>query len=198
MKNNEQDLAVAKIIQKTWQGLGFNVTINALSGTRSKTLEKIYDDNFNIAYESGDFDVIAIDTNMLTSDAFASLAMYSTEYSGGGVDMHSKDYDVQINRLGYKNSEYDDLIDRAFKAGSSDERVSLLHEAEQKLLDDMPVMPVFFLQDYYLINNSVLSGERTAKEGYRDMSRLNMKNYMAYKEIILAEEEEKAEETIVE
>ena len=198
VKNNEQDVAVAKLIQKAWQNLGFNVTINALSGTRSRTLDKIYDDNFNIAYDSGDFDVIALDMNMLTFDAFANLAMYSTDYSGGGVDMHSKDYDVRLNRLGYKSADYDDLIDRAFKAESAEERVSLLHEAEQKLLEDMPVMPVFFMQDYYLINEDVLSGEKTAIEGYRDFSRLKMKDYMAYKEIILEEEEKKAEETIVE
>lgn len=198
VKDTEQDVAVAKYVQGVWQGLGFNVKLDILTGTRNRQLEKIYDDNFNDKYAAGEFDVIAIDTNMLTRDAFANLAMYSTDYSGSGVDVRSsKDYEVYLNRLGYQSKEYDELIDKAFKAESSEERVQALHDAEAKLIADMPVMPLIFLQDYYLINDSVLSGEETRLQGFRDFSRLKMKNYMAYKEAILAAEEAEAEETIV-
>lgn len=197
VKDNEQDVAIAKYVQGVWQGLGFNVKLNILTGTRNRQLEKIYDDNFNDVYESGEFDVIAIDMNMLTTDAISALSVYSTDYSGSGVDVRSKNYDVILNRLGYQSKEYDELVDKAFKAGTSEERVQALHDAEAKLIADMPVMPVIFLQDYYLINDKVISGEKTMLQGFRDFSGLKMKNYMAYKEAILAAEEAEAEETLV-
>jgi ABC-type oligopeptide transport system substrate-binding subunit len=195
VKDNEQDLAVAEYVKGVWQGLGFNVMINALTGVKNRQLEKIYDDKFNEAYESGEFDVIAIDTNMITLDAFANLAMYSTEYSGGGIiDLRvSENYETEINRLGYKNADYDAIIDSAFNAEDSASRVSYLHDAEEKLLEDMPVCPMFFLQDYYLINSKVLSGEETRIEGYRDFSRMKMKNYVKYYNRIIAAQEAEAE-----
>ena len=86
----------------------------------------------------------------------------------------------------------------AAEAESDEERVSLLHQAEAKLLEDMPVMPVIFLQDYYLINDDVLSGEETNIIGFRDFRGLKMSNYMNIKEQILEEEEAAAEVTLVE
>ena len=56
----------------------------------------------------------------------------------------------------------------------------------------MPVMPVVFLQDYYLINDDVLSGEDTRLEGYRDFSRMKMKDYIKYYNAIIAAQEEEA------
>lgn len=195
VKDHEQDLAIADYVKSVWQGLGFNVTVNALTGVRNRQLEKIYDDKFNEAYEAGDFDVIAIDTNMITNDAFANLAMYSTEYSGGGiVDLRVADnYETKLNRLGYQNTDFDALIDGAFNAEDNSQRNDLLHDAEEKLLEDMPVMPVMFLQDYYLINSSVLSGEETGYEGYRNFSRMKMKNYVKYYNRIIAAQEAEAE-----
>lgn len=196
VKDHEQDVAIAEYVQKVWQGLGFNVMINALTGTRNRQLEKIYNDNFNDAYEAGNFDVIAIDMNMLTREAYGNLAIYATDFSGGGVDMRSKNYDVKINRLGYQSDEYDELIEKAFAEKDSAARAAILHDAESKLLDDMPVMPLIFLQDYYMINTKILSGESTEIEGYRNFNKLKMKNYMAYKKAILAAEEAAAEETM--
>ena len=193
VKDNEQDLAVANYVKGVWQGLGFNVTVVPLTGVKNRQLEKIYFDKFNDAYEAGDFDVIAIDTNMITLDAFANLAQYSTEYSGGGiVDLRVADnYETKVNRLGYKNADYDALIDSSFKAETEADRVGFLHDAEEKLLEDMPVIPVFFLQDYYLINSKVLSGENTVN-GQRDFSRVKMKNYVKYYNAIIAAQEAEA------
>ena len=193
VKDNEQDLAVANYVKGVWQGLGFNVTVVPLTGVKNRQLEKIYFDKFNDAYEAGDFDVIAIDTNMITLDAFANLAQYSTEYSGGGiVDLRVADnYETKVNRLGYENSDYDALIDSSFKAETEADRVGFLHDAEEKLLEEMPVIPVFFLQDYYLINSKVLSGENTVN-GQRDFSRVKMKNYVKYYNAIIAAQEAEA------
>ena len=193
VKDNEQDLAVAEYVKGVWQGLGFNVTINALTGVKNRQLEKIYFDKFNDAYEAGEFDVIAVDTNMITLDAFANLAQFSTEYSGGGiVDLRvAENYETKLNRLGYKNADYDALIDSSFNAETEADRVGYLHDAEEMLLDEMPAIPMFFLQDYYLINDSVLSGEETVN-GYRDFSRMKMKNYLKYYNAIIEAQEEEA------
>lgn len=205
VKNNEADIAVAKYVAGVWNELGFKVTLNILSGTRATSVEmvenevvktKIFDDNYNNAYKNGDFDVIAVDMNMLTANAFNVLSVFATDFSGGGVDMRSKNYDVQGHITGYASDAYDELIEKVFAAQDSAERTSLMHDAEKMLMEDMPVIPLCYLQDAYLINTKVLSGVKDTVLGTRDFTGMKMKNYMAYKEIILAEEEAEAAETV--
>jgi len=133
--------------------------------------------------------------NMLTTDAFGALSVFADDFSGGGVDLRSENYDVKGHITGYSNSEYNDLIERAYAATDSSERTALLHQAEQMLAEDMPVIPLIYLQDAYLINKKVLSGYKDGFNGTRDFTRMKMKNYMAYKEAILAAEQKEAEET---
>lgn len=199
VKDNEQDKAVAEAVARVWKDLGFNVKVKALKGSRiggsNDAISNLYEDKFNDAYSKGDFDVIAVDMNMLTTDAFGALSVFADDFSGGGVDLRSENYDVKGHITGYSNSEYNDLIERAYAATDSSERTALLHQAEQMLAEDMPVIPLIYLQDAYLINKKVLSGYKDGFNGTRDFTRMKMKNYMAYKEAILAAEQKEAEET---
>ena len=199
VKDNEQDKAVAEYVADEWKKLGFNVKVKALKGSRiggsNDAISNLYEDKFNDAYSKGDFDVIAVDMNMLTTDAFGALSVFADDFSGGGVDLRSENYDVKGHITGYSNSEYNDLIERAYAATDSSERTALLHQAEQMLAEDMPVIPLIYLQDAYLINKKVLSGYKDGFNGTRDFTRMKMKNYMAYKEAILAAEQKEAEET---
>ena len=82
---------------------------------------------------------------MLTTDAFGALSVFADDFSGGGVDLRSENYDVKGHITGYSNSEYNDLIERAYAATDSSERTTLLHQAEQMLAEDMPVIPLIYL-----------------------------------------------------
>lgn len=191
--DNEADAAVAEYVTGVWGDLGFKVKIEYLKtdikreGGESNT--KVVVDNFANALEAGDFDVIAVDMQMLNTDAFSALSVYATKFSGGGVDMDDPEYPFIGNLVGYENSEYSDLIEKIYEEHDSAVRAELLHEAEAMLMEDMPVMPLVFNQDAYLINSKVLSGEKDTYWGTRDFSRLKMKNYMKYKEVILEAEE---------
>ncbi len=48
------------------------------------------------------------------------------------------------NTLGYGSARYDALLATSRTAATADDRMRLLAEAEAQLLDDMPVIPVFF------------------------------------------------------
>ncbi len=44
----------------------------------------------------------------------------------------------------YSNPEFDDLVQQGNEAGSNEEAIELYQQAEDILLEDMPVMPMFF------------------------------------------------------
>ena len=191
-RNDEVDLAVAELAKKAWEELGFKVTIEK-TGTKevpssNANESAVYNDLYTEAYKTGDFDVIAVDMQALANDAYAMLAPFATKYSGGGVDMASDTYDVIGHATGYASEDYDKLIDEVYDAENAEARSQKLHDAEAKLLEDMPVIPVAFLKNAYISNSKVVSGFKTTFWGTTDFKKVKMKDYMKYKEIIEAEE----------
>jgi oligopeptide transport system substrate-binding protein len=49
-----------------------------------------------------------------------------------------------INDMGYNNPRYDDLLARASREADAAKRMALLEEAERVMLDDMPILPMYF------------------------------------------------------
>lgn len=194
VRNTEVDLAIAEYVAGVWKDLGFTVKVEGLSPEKEPSTEAnqsdTYKDLFLEAYTSGDFDVIALDYQMLAPDAFSALAQFAAKFSGNGVDMESADYDVIPNITGYNSEAYNDLIEEAYAAGSDSEaKTEKLHEAETLLLEDMPVMPLLYLKDAYIYNSKVLSGIKDTYWG-RNFKRLKMRDYMEYKESLEAAESE--------
>ncbi|KPU45942.1 oligopeptide-binding protein OppA precursor [Oxobacter pfennigii] len=59
------------------------------------------------------------------------------------------------NETFYSNKEYDALIMKARKEADLEKRMEYLHNAENMLMDDMPILPVFFYTNTMLINSKV-------------------------------------------
>jgi len=179
VRENEVDLAVANYAKEVWEKLGFKVTVKALGYKRSAAGD-VFDDLFQDAYEAGDFDVIGVETVFQSADAFGQLSQYAAAYSGNGVDMSSENYDLRTHISGYNNADYNAIIDSAYAAYDRTERTSLLHQAETKLMEDMPVCPLFFLQSASLAFDD-LSGITYDYYGMSVFNRTKLKDYMSYK-----------------
>jgi oligopeptide transport system substrate-binding protein len=77
------------------------------------------------------------------------------------------------NDTGWSNAEYDRLIAAAGATTVTAERFELFQKAEALLLDEMPVIPIYFYTSVYLLQPSV-------KEWY-----LNLLDQQAYKDVYL-------------
>ena len=60
------------------------------------------------------------------------------------------------------------------------QKAKLLHKAEELLMQDMPVIPVVFNQDYYLMNKKVISNVSLDYFGGKIFKDLKMKDYKKY------------------
>lgn len=191
VRDNEVDRAIADYVAGVWGDLGFSVTVEAVKAKANSTDSTIYVDNFQALYDSGEFDVIGIDMMMLSTDAFSALSQFAVSFSGNGVDMDSETYDLYGHISGYASDEYNELIESAYAEKDRAARATILHQAEAKLLEDMPVMPVVFLQDAYLYLGE-LSGIGTTYYGTRDFNDTQLKDYMTYKARTAATSEQNA------
>jgi oligopeptide transport system substrate-binding protein len=72
---------------------------------------------------------------------------YNDAYSFAQL-MHAKN---EQNDSGYASPEYDSLLDRTAMEGDPDERARLMEAAERRLLEDMPIIPVYFYVSKHLV-----------------------------------------------
>ena len=181
IRDNEIDKAVAEYVKGQWEQLGFKVEIVELSYEHYTNIEyDQYKDLLYTAYASRDFDVIAIDAQMLSSNAFNELASYAKPFSGGAMDLASGNFDQVPHLSGYENEEYDTLIEEAFAEEDKDRRSELLHKAEEILLADMPVAPLFVYQNAYVASKD-LGDIKTEYFGGVDFEKATLKNYERFK-----------------
>lgn len=181
IRPNELDRTVADYCVSVWKELGFDVSIRALrySYYKSEAEYELYRDTFTEAYRSGNFDVISIDWQALSTDAWTTLAPFATAFSGGAMDMDSDTYDAVPHLTGFSNAAYDALIEAAYATTDSAERLAKLHEAEAMLAEQMPVMPIVEYRKPYL-TSKILKKVGTTFWGYNDFSKALFKNYQDY------------------
>jgi len=185
LRDNEADEAVAKYIKDVWESLGFKVT---LSQKRYKEYmdEKEYDlvsDPYLEAYDAGDFQVILVDYQMLTTDAFPNLAMFAKAFASGkmNMDVADGDYELATHISGYYNEAYDAKIEEAFAATDRETRAELLHEAEALLMADMPIIPLVQLQNAVLVGKD-LKGLKDSFWGFDFFANATLNNREKYEE----------------
>lgn len=186
--NDPVNAAIAEYVASVWCELGFNAKATGTKAQANIEDSGIYNDNFQMLYsvdraESLSWDVLAIDYQMLSEEAFSALAPFATEFSGNGIKFatDSSDYTTVGHITGYVSDAYDALIEAAYAETDSAKRSAALHEAEALLSTDMPVMPIVYNQNAYIINTDVVSGFGTDYYGLSIMSRVKMENYMAWK-----------------
>lgn len=183
IRNTEADKAVAAYIKEVWDDLGFEVTIS-IKRFKEYMDPKEYDlveDTYLTAYDTGDFQAILVDYQMLTTDAFPNLAMFAKAFASGRMDMDVTDgnYELAPHISGYYNEAYDAKIEAAFAATDRQTRATLLHEAEALLMADMPIVPLVQLQSATLVGKD-LKGLKESFWGFDLFAGATLKNRQKY------------------
>ncbi|GMX63761.1 dipeptide ABC transporter substrate-binding protein DppE [Paenibacillus elgii] len=78
------------------------------------------------------------------------------------------------NRTGWSNAQYDKLIQDAYNEPDNAKRFKLLHEAEKILLDEAPIMPLYFYNSAYMQSDK-LEGVVRHAYGYIDFKWADLK-----------------------
>ncbi|MFF2457067.1 peptide ABC transporter substrate-binding protein [Peribacillus simplex] len=63
--------------------------------------------------------------------------------------------DGAYNDAGWSNKEYDSLLKKAKSTMEPKERMAALHKAEEVLIEEMPILPVYFYTKPYMVKSNV-------------------------------------------
>ena len=176
------EAGMAEYAKAQWEKLGFKVEVD----TRGRNM-------FQTKYNDGTYDVLYSDWMAYSVRPFNMVAPFSINYSGTALDTEHKNYDPKPNSTGYSNPDYDALIDEAasFDEGTR-ERNDKVNEAEKKLMEDMPLIPLVFYRDYYMMSKE-LSGIKNTYYGFKILTKMKLRNYRYYLPVEETEAETEAE-----
>ena len=196
VNDNPEEIFIADYVADVWGQLGFDVFVQAL--TYDKTIltdgddgrkvtsadgsatSYVFDDGIQTKYmyDNG-FDVIGIDYNMYSPDAFVALCGFHSTMNGNGVERIFdtngvlKELAIKKHCSGFSDAGYDALIEKAFAEKDLDKRAEYLHEAEKYLLGKMPIMPILYNVNYYMKEDIKALG--TTGYGYTDFQDARLK-----------------------
>ncbi len=145
----------------------------------------LYDDTSRT--DPQQYDMIAMDYQMLSTNAFAALSSFSSSFSGCGIDTQNRgteeepnfSYEINKSTSGWASTEaYEAKILAAYHEKDLSKRASILHEAEALLMAEMPIVPILANQNFAAINPS-LTGVTVNGYGHFIPTRAYVKNFKA-------------------
>jgi ABC-type transport system substrate-binding protein len=87
---------------------------------------------------------------MYSTNAFTALAGFTTTMNGNGIDNKTAEHVLHCS--GFSDAAYDAILERAYAEKDLEKRAAILHEAEKYLMEKLPVMPIVYNQNYYIID----------------------------------------------
>ena len=191
INDDEESIAIAELAKAAWQELGFKVTIKKVGSITSTIRDNASAEDITIrdsaiqtlvkeaSYGNCDFDVIAVDWQMYSNDAFVALAAFTSHMNGNGKNFATGEFNKNIS--GWTNADYDSYMNAAYLAKTDAERKAALAEAEKILLDSCPVIPVLYNESFAFISKDI---SKISIDAFGNFSFTNakQKNYRKYLE----------------
>jgi len=122
---------IAEAIQQMWKNnLGIDVELYNLSWPA-----------YIVARSSGDFDI--------------ARSSWIGDFDAPETFLSLFDSASELSNTGYADKSYDNLLQKASNAKSNKERIEFLKLAENKIAEDMPIIPIYYYARVYLISHLV-------------------------------------------
>ena len=167
VNDDEESLKIAELVSNAWIELGFDVEVKAVGAKTSVITDSASGEKMQIidseiqyllkeaSYGKRDFDVIALDWQMYSTDGFVGLASLTATMNGNGMvfDGANNASAPRANVAGWSNSSYDAYIRDAYNATDDATRAEKLRAAEALLIDEAPVIPIMFNQNFAFSGN---------------------------------------------
>ena len=181
--DNEESRVIAELAAAAWEELGFKVTVKYAEPVESVIQENEITDSGiqwlvkEAALGNYDFDVLAVDWQLYTTDSFVGLCAFSSVLGGGGYDAVNRA--ARTNISGWYSASYDSVMNSAYKS-TGDKRAEYLEKAEKLLCEALPVCPILFNETFAFESKDISRVDVDAFGNliFTDMKQRNYKKYL--------------------
>lgn len=191
INDDPESVEIANMVAGTWNMLGFDVTVEAVASTSVTVKDfatnsdmEVTDSELQViikeaAYGNADFDVIGMDWQMYSSDAFVALSAFSSNMNGCGAEFENATTTLRTNITGWSNDIYDSYIAAAFNATDKAVRTENLQKAEELLVESAVIVPVVYNQSFAYISEDISELEVDGLGNFV-LTKLELEDYQKY------------------
>ncbi len=126
-----------------------------IHGDVAKAIQDMWKNNLNIEVELRAEEWEAFQNNLNEKKYILSKYSFIADYADpiNFLDMWTSK--SERNAAGYNNGKYDELVASAKRELNSTKRIEYLHQAEAVLMEDMPVLPIYYYTNIMCIKETV-------------------------------------------
>ncbi|KAB2330603.1 peptide ABC transporter substrate-binding protein [Bacillus mesophilum] len=134
----------------------------------AETLQQMFKDNLGVEVQLAnmEWNVFAEEQSALKFQL--SRSSFLADYADPINFLENFQTGHSMNRTGWSNAEYDQLIQNAKNEADEAARYDMMYEAEKILMDEMPIIPIHFYNQVFMQNESV-SGIVRHPVGYMEL-----------------------------
>ena len=121
----------------------------------AQAIQEMWRKNLGLEVEIETMPFQSIQDKMMQKDYQMTLLRWSGDYNDPTSFLEIFETENYFNVVGFKNSEYDDMLSKAREETDDKKRMNLLSEAEELLFKDMPICPLFYVYNSYAIKPEV-------------------------------------------
>lgn len=157
----DPDLARSLLAEAGYKdGIGFpilEILFNTQEGHRKIALavQQMWQENLGISVQLVNQDWKVYLAREMTGDFQISRAGWIGDYEDPNTFLDTLRPNRGNNKTGWENQEYDALLALANATIDQNDRYELLNQAEQLLIDEMPIIPIYNYVRQYQISNDV-------------------------------------------
>ena len=165
-ESDDAHMLIAEMVQAAWASLGFNVNLDVagvivnddINTATDEVAKDIRDDMYNEklhGLNGQSFEVIAVDSFATNGGAVSMLAPYAKQFAGQSMDMSTLDYIITPHMTGYDSEAYNKILEDYHATKDLVKKAELLHQAEELLMKDLPVIPIIYNQNAIMVSDDL-------------------------------------------
>ena len=114
---------------------------------------------------------------MYSTDALVALSSFTSHMNGNGLNFDNGE--LRSNISGWASDDFNYYVNSAFNARTASDRSVALRSAERILIDESPIIPIIFNQNFAFISGDLTS---VAVDGFGHFvfNGAKQKNYQKY------------------
>jgi dipeptide transport system substrate-binding protein len=121
----------------------------------AETLQQMFKDNLGVDVKLANMEWnVFLDMQRGLEFQF-SRSSFLADYSDPINFLENFQTGHSMNRTGWSNAKYDELIQNALNEADDAKRFDYMYEAEKVLFEEMPIIPLYFYNHVYLQNDAV-------------------------------------------
>lgn len=168
------DQGMAELGLKTFPEVTITYNTSDVNQKNAEAIQEMLKENLGVEVKLAGMDRKVLTENQKNLNYQISRSSWLPDFADPVNTLEIMVSDNSSNRTGWKNERFDKLIKDSYLEPDNAKRFAMMHEAEKILMEELPIIPLYFYNNVYLEKENV-TGVLRPVFGYIDFKYADLK-----------------------